>query len=112
MDNGGIVFFRTDSLEPLVAFYTERLGASVWREQPDCTILEYEEFHFGFCERPPAETEGVLTFVVPDREGVDAVHGRLADVAREDPHENERYGIYQFFAEDPDGRNVEVQCFE
>jgi len=112
MDEGGIVFFRSGALEAVVEFYTERLGATVWREQPDCTILEYEGFHFGFCARADPETAGILTFVVPDRAGVEAAHERLGDAVREAPHENETYDIYQFFADDPEGRTVEVQCFE
>jgi hypothetical protein len=112
MDHGGIVFFRTGAHDPVVEFYTERVGATVWREQPDCTILEYDGFHFGFCDRADPETDGVLTFVVPDRGSVDAAHERLVDVAREAPHLNETYGIYQFFADDPEGRAVEFQCFE
>jgi hypothetical protein len=83
----------------------------VWLEQPDCTILESDNQLFGFCDREDADTEGILTFVVEDRAAVDAAHADLADVACEDPHENERYDIYQFFADDPDGRTVEVQTF-
>ncbi|MFC7227009.1 VOC family protein [Salinirubellus salinus] len=112
MDEGGIVFFRTGALDAVVDFYTKRVGATVWREQPDCTILEYDGFHFGFCDRADPETDGILTFVVPDRGGVDAAHERLAAAARETPHLNETYGIYQFFADDPEGRVVEFQCFE
>jgi catechol 2,3-dioxygenase-like lactoylglutathione lyase family enzyme len=112
MENGGIVFFRTGRLATVVEFYRTRLGATVWREQPDCTILEYEGFHVGFCDRADPETAGILTFVVPDRDAVDAAHERLGDAATETPHLNETYGIYQFFSRDPEGRRVEVQCFE
>lgn len=112
MDEGGIVFFRTGAHDAVIEFYTARVGATVWREQPDCTILDYEGFRFGFCARENPETDGILTFVVPDREGVDAAHERLGDAVREPPHSNERYAIYQFFASDPEGRTVEFQCFE
>jgi len=107
----GIVFFGTAAHDEVVAFYRERLGADVWLEQPDCTVLRYDNVLFGFCQRDGADTDGILTFVVEDRAAVDAVHDDLADVAREQPHENERYDIYQFFAEDPEGRTVEVQAF-
>ncbi|PSP97623.1 hypothetical protein BRC89_10795 [Halobacteriales archaeon QS_4_70_19] len=70
MDHGGIVFFRSESLDRTVAFYRD-LGCSVWREQPDCTILDFEGFRY-----------------------------------------NDTYGIYQAFARDPEGRTVEMQCFE
>jgi hypothetical protein len=112
MDEGGIVFSRTEAHDDVVGFYTERLDATVWLEQPDCTILDYRGFRFGFCAREGAETGGTLTFVVPSREAVDAAFERLEDRAHDRPHYNETYAIYQFFAEDPEGRTVEVQSFE
>lgn len=106
-----IVFFGTERPEAVVAFYRDRLGADVRLEQPDCTILGFGGFRVGFCERDAAETEGVLT-VVEDRDAVEETYESLADVADGEPRSNERYEIYQFFATDPEGRTVEVQCFE
>jgi len=106
-----ITFFATTDLDRIVDFYVETVGASVWLEQPDCTILKYDNQLLGFCERESPDTEGIVTFVYPDREGVDAMYETLADRAREQPHENEQYDIYQFFAEDPDGRAIEFQTF-
>jgi hypothetical protein len=107
----GITFFGSCEHDTVVEFYRDRLGAEVWLEQPDCTILRYDNMLFGFCDREAGDTDGILTFVVGDRAAVDALHVELADVARERPHENERYEIYQFFADDPEGRTVEVQTF-
>jgi catechol 2,3-dioxygenase-like lactoylglutathione lyase family enzyme len=107
----GIVFYATERHDAVIDFYTDRLGADVWLEQPDCTVLKHDNLLVGFCARDRTDDCGILTFVYPDREAVDAVHADLSDVAREAPHENERYDIYQFFAEDPDGRTVEVQTF-
>lgn len=111
-DEGGIVFFRTEAHDEVIEFYTGRIGATVWRSQPDCTILDYRGFLFGFCAREGAETEGTLTFVVPSREAVDAAFERLEGRSRDRPHYNATYAIYQFFAADPEGRTVEVQAFE
>jgi hypothetical protein len=108
----GIVFQRTERLESVVEFYTERVGAEVWLEQPDCTILRAGGFRFGFCEREGAETEGILTFVVGSRAAVDDLYDRLESVADGEPRYNETYEIHQFFATDPEGRTVEVQTFE
>ena len=108
---GGIVFFRTDDRETVVDWYRDVVGAETWLEQPGCTILAYEGFRFGFCDDEKAETEGILTFVYDDDAGVDAMHERVGDAADEAPHENEKYGIYQFFATDPDGRTAEFQTF-
>ncbi|PSQ39223.1 glyoxalase [Halobacteriales archaeon SW_5_70_135] len=107
----GIVFFHTERHDEVVAFYRERLGAAVWLEQPGCTVLEHDEFRFGFCDRDRTDDCGVVTFYYDDRAAVDRLYDRLADVARGPPEENETYDIYQFFADDPDGRTVEVQTF-
>ncbi|PSQ18035.1 glyoxalase [Halobacteriales archaeon QS_8_69_26] len=107
----GIVFFRTEDPGPVVSFYTESVGAEVWLEQPGCTILEHGGFKFGFCERDVTETCGILTFYYEDRAAVDGMYEELSDHARGPPEENEQYDIYQFFAEDPDGRTAEFQTF-
>lgn len=112
IDEGGIVFFRTGARDEVIDFYTERLGATVVVEQPDCTILGRAGFHLGFCAREGPETEGTITFVVPSREAVDDAYGRLEDRARGPPEYSDTYEIYQFFASDPEGRTVEVQTFE
>ena len=107
----GIVFFHTEAHDEVVDFYRERLDAAVWLEQPGCTILAHDEFRLGFCDRDRTDDCGVVTFYYDDRATVDRTYERLADVARGPPEENERYDIYQFFADDPDGRTVEVQTF-
>ena len=107
----GIVFFRTERHDDVIDFYRE-LGAEIWLEQPDCTILQAGAFRFGFCDRDAADTEGIVTFVFEDRSGVDEMYERLADAAEDEPRFNETYDIYQFFASDPEGRTVEFQCFE
>lgn len=108
---GGIVFFRTENRESVVEWYTETVGADVWLEQPGCTILSFEGFRFGFCDGEETEDNGILTFVYDEEAAVDAMHEQLGDAADEEPHVNERYDIYQFFASDPDGRTAEFQTF-
>jgi hypothetical protein len=107
----GIVFFRTEREDRVVEFYRERLGADVWLDQDGCTILRRGDFKFGFCGHENAEDCGILTFYVDDRATVDAVHETLVDCARGPPETSQQYDIYRFFAEDPDGRTVEVQTF-
>jgi hypothetical protein len=107
----GIVFFRTRQHDEIVAFYRD-LGATVWREQPDCTILQAGDFRFGFCARETADTEGIITFVFDDRDGVDDAYEGLGDRADDPPRFNDTYDIYQCFASDPEGRTVEFQTFE
>ncbi|USZ72959.1 VOC family protein [Natronosalvus halobius] len=107
----GIVFFGTESLEPIVDFYVEDIGAERWLKQPDCTILTYDNLLLGFCARESAETDGTITFVFDTANEVDAMYDRLAGRALGEPVENDRYRIYQFFAEDPEGRTLEFQTF-
>ncbi|TKX74362.1 VOC family protein [Halorubrum sp. GN11_10-6_MGM] len=107
----GIVFHATERRDDVVDFYRDRLGATVRLEQPDCTILAFDGFLFGFCEREAAADCGILTFVYPDRAGVDAAADALGDAVVTEPRENETYDIYQCFAEDPEGRTVECQVF-
>ncbi|WP_049970138.1 glyoxalase/bleomycin resistance/dioxygenase family protein [Haladaptatus cibarius] len=108
----GIIFFASENRAETVEFYTDRLGADVWLEQTDCTILKYDNMLFGFCARDSADTDGILTFITDDRAGVDSRYEELADCAREEPNANPEYDIYHFFADDPEGRAVEVQTFD
>jgi hypothetical protein len=109
--DSGIVFFATQQHDAVVEFYREVVGAETWLEQPDCTILRYGEFKFGFCDRDRTDDCGIVTFLFDDRAGVDAMHERVGDAARGPPEDNERYRVYQFFADDPDGRTAEFQTF-
>ncbi|MFB6235920.1 MAG: VOC family protein [Halopenitus sp.] len=108
----GIVFFRTANRTQVVDFYTDRLGFDRWLEQEGgCTILRYDNCLVGFCDAAETETGGIVTVVVDDEATVDDLHSALDDVARDPPERNDDFGIYQFFAADPDGRTVEVQTF-
>jgi len=108
----GIVFFRTDQRARVVAFYADRLGAEEWLEQDaGCTILRVDNLLLGFCDAEVPGTDGIVTVVVEDRAAVDDCYEDLRDVARGPPAVNDDFDIYQFFADDPDGRTVEVQTF-
>ena len=106
-----IVFFKTEQLERIVEFYQGTFGASIWLEQPDCTILQIDNQLLGFCERDSTNTEGIITIVEPSREGVDSIYETLRDRAVSAPDENETYDIYHAYFTDPDGRHLEVQTF-
>jgi hypothetical protein len=107
----GVVFFKTVELEELTTFYTQRVGAELWMDQDDCRIFRHGQFLFGFCQREESETCGILTFVYPDREGVDRMYEQFTDEALDAPRDNPRYPIYNFFAHDPEGRMIEFQMF-
>jgi hypothetical protein len=107
----GVVFFNSLMLDELTSFYTERVGAELWMDQTDCRIFRHGKFLFGFCQREAADTCGILTFVYPDRDGVDRMYELFRDEALDPPRDNPRYPIYNFFARDPEGRMIEFQMF-
>lgn len=107
----GIVFLRTTQLERMRAFYTERIGMSVWLEQPDIAILRHGNLLIGFHGQASADLDGLITFFYETREEVDAMYERVRDIASTEPRENSKYRIYNFFAVDPEGRKLEFQHF-
>jgi hypothetical protein len=108
---GGIVFFRTAMLDEIVDFYVNDIGMHIWLEQEDCTILSQANLLLGFCHRDIAELEGMITFFYPTEDDVDMLYKMLEHIATTEPTINEQYQIYQFFAEDPEGRSLEFQAF-
>lgn len=109
----GIVFFRTEDLPILKEFYQSRIGANLWKDQGSCLIFDHDDFKFAFCktdEEP--DTCGVITFLYDTEDEVDKVHGQLKDIAVSEPVSRKpEFNIYQFYAEDPEGRTLEFQCF-
>lgn len=110
----GLVFIRTAMRPELVLFYTQRVGMSIWLEQPAITILNHENFLVGFQDTGPGvmpDTESLLTFFYPRKEDVERMYAEFEALAVDRPKLNKRYRIYNFFARDPEGRRTEFQCF-
>jgi catechol 2,3-dioxygenase-like lactoylglutathione lyase family enzyme len=107
----GIIFFKTKNLEAVTDFYTARMGMTVWLDQGGCVILRSGNLLLGFCLAEASETEGVITYFYKTRQEVDGRYRAFTDIARGQPRENQKYRIYQFFAEDPEGRTLEFQSF-
>ena len=108
---GGIVFLRTAQFEAVKSFYVARVGMTVWLEQPDISILRHGNLLVGFHSQPTADIDALLTFFCDSREEVDAMYAKLSDIATTEPMENTKYGIYNFFGVDPEGRKIEFQRF-
>ena len=108
---GGIVFLRTAQFDAVRSFYVERIGMKVWLEQPDISILRHGNLLVGLHRQPTADLDALLTFFYDSREEVDAMYGKLKDIATTEPKENTKYRIYNFFGVDPEGRKVEFQHF-
>ena len=109
--NGGIAFLKTAQFEAMMSFYLERIGMTLWLEQPEISILRQGNLLVGFQQGSPADVDALLTFFYDRREDVDAMYARLRDIATGEPRENTRYRIYNFFGVDPEGRKVEFQHF-
>ncbi|MDD4903590.1 MAG: VOC family protein [Candidatus Bipolaricaulis sp.] len=107
----GIVFLRTTKFDEVRAFYTDRVGMTVWLEQPDIAILRHGNLLVGFHRQPTADLDGLLTFFYETGAEVDRMYARLRDVATSEPKENPKYKIYHFFGRDPEGRRIEFQQF-
>ena len=107
----GIVFLGTRHLNKIVGFYEMEIGAGVWLRQADCVILEHGNMLFGLCQREHCDIGGILTFFYPTQGDVDARYRQFRDQAVAATKINEKYGIYTFFAMDPEGRSIEFQHF-
>ncbi|MBS3816001.1 MAG: nitroreductase family protein [Candidatus Thermoplasmatota archaeon] len=107
----GINFFTTRDLEKIEDFYLNELEMELWLDQGECSIFKHGNMLLGFCQGENEHTQGVITFFYRRKEHVDEMYEKLSDVAEEEPVENENFQIYQFFAEDPEGRTLEFQTF-
>jgi hypothetical protein len=107
----GIVFFKTKNITELSSFYTEKIGMTIWLRQEDCIIMKHGNMLLGFCTRDDIEVTGMITFFYDSQMEVDEMYERLIDIATTRPKINEKYNIYQFFAQDPEGRALEFQYF-
>jgi catechol-2,3-dioxygenase len=111
---GGLIFLKTKDRPSLVKFYMETIQMKIWLEQPDITIMSHGNFLLGLHHKPDQEPEifGMYTFVYPSKEEVDEMYDRFQhSTADGPPRVNGRYHIYQFFAKDPEGRQLEFQAF-
>ncbi len=112
---GFIAFYPCHDLTATTDFYVRELGLEVARDQSTCVIFRVaREAFLGFCQAEgtlPQHQSLILTLLIDE---VDEVYKRLRGLGVETegaPKLNERFGIYHFFARDPDGYRVEVQRF-
>ncbi|NCC34807.1 MAG: VOC family protein [Chloroflexia bacterium] len=116
MFDSHILFFPVADLAHSYQFYHQILGLKLVLDQGGIQIYQVAPGAFvGLCqhEQGPlaADDRLIVTLVTPE---VDHWYERLATggvAVDAPPRENPRYQIYHFFARDPDGYRVEVQCF-
>lgn len=106
----GIIFLKTTKLEEIVSFYKD-LGATNWVSQPDIEIIRHDNLLIGFHNYDTPDVDVLITFFYDTKQEVDQIYTRLEYLATTEPKENTKYKIYNFFAKDPEGRNIEFQTF-
>ena len=112
---GFIAFYPCHDLAATTDFYTRDLQLELVRDQKTCVIFKVaSEAYLGFCQHEGKipNHQGVVITVLTEE--VDEVYRRLLRLNVETegkPKQNGRFGIYHFFASDPDGYRLEVQRF-
>lgn len=113
--DGLIAFYPASDLSATEDFYCRDLGLTLARDQGTCRIFKVKRgAYLGFCLHlgdPGHVGNTILTLLCDD---VDAAYRRLRRLGVEtegSPRFNEQFGIYHFFAADPDGYRVELQRF-
>lgn len=116
---GGLTFLKTRNREELVEWYRSKIEMTVWLEQPNITIMAFGNLLIGWHQLVETDDSsepdltGMYTFVYPTKTEVDRMYYDVFQSTTADapPRVNLRYQIYQFFAKDPEGRNLEFQAF-
>jgi hypothetical protein len=108
----GIIFFKTNDLQGMKSFYLDEVGCTLWLDQGDCLIFRHGNLLLGFVQRPGVDREGMITFFYEKKREVDRFFEKFKERAKGPPRMNEKYRIYHFFAEDPEGRALEFQFFD
>ena len=107
----GIIFLKCLDLEKVKDFYMGIVGMKVWLEQPGISILRHGNMLLGFQQGDSVDSGCLITFFYETREEVDAMYEKLRPSAVSPPKVNDKYCIYNFFAHDPEDRDIEFQAF-
>ncbi|MFX0022603.1 MAG: VOC family protein [Candidatus Hermodarchaeota archaeon] len=110
-----ITFLGTTDLTATSKFYKNILGLKLYKDQGACLIFSINsKSKIGFCEHMQVihtKKSPILTLVTDD---VDEIYNKLIKlgvIIPENPTVNEKFKIYHFFFEDPNGYTVEIQKF-
>ncbi len=111
-----ITFLPTNDLQATKEFYLERLGLPLVADQGVCLIFKVTDAaYFGFCSHLQTITkpDSVILTIVADDPDAWHRHCQHAGIETDSPPKlNKNYGIYHFFARDPNGYRVEFQRFD
>lgn len=116
--SGSIIFFGCQDLRRIREFYGEFLEFSLYKDQGSCLIYELPGGNYlGYCqhlEKQIAEKSPIITLLCDTKSEVDEFYHFFKQADRsldQPPRVNEKYNIYHFFARDPEGYPLEIQCF-
>ena len=113
--NSQITFCYTDNLERTTQWYEKVLGLELAIDQGKCRIYRVAGQGFlGICERAAVginHDDMILTFVTDDVDGWYNRLRRFRAIVIGEPETNQEYGIYHFFARDPNGYRIQIQRF-
>lgn len=84
---------------------------NVWLEQPHCYIYKKGNLLIGFIEAEVAETEGIITIFNQDKVVIEKAYEKYSALVTQDLKVNEKFNIYHFYINDPEGRKIEFQTF-
>lgn len=113
---GMIAWVYTDDLTGSARFYEKVLGLALERDAGTARIYRSSQGGMigvctAFADRVVEPRGGMITLLTEDVDGwyqkVTAAGGRV----KGPPERMERFGIYSFFVEDPNGYVIEVQTF-
>lgn len=109
-----VVFLSVRDLKESSKFYGETLGLRLARDQDICRIYHLTgNSYIGLCQdKDSKKQEGMTLTMVSD--DVNGWYERLqvrGVKTRNQPRLNEKYQIYHFYLEDPDGYIIEIQKF-
>lgn len=108
-----IGFYPCRDLARTTRFY-QALGLGIARDQGSCVIFRVVAGGFlGFCQHDdtPQHPSLILTLVLDDVDGAYKTLVELGVETEAPPKLSERFGIYHFFARDPDDYRLELQRF-
>ena len=109
-----VVFLGVSDLERSHGFYVGALGLELILDQSSCRIYGSAEHAFvGICTGLPSDASAscIVTLVTDD---VAAAFHHAVDtgaVVESAPTYNPKYNITHCFLRDPDGHQIEIQCF-
>ncbi len=112
--DGLICFLGTADLQRTHEFYSETLGLKLHKDQGACRIYEIRPgAYVGFCVHHPVKSGPgtLITLLAADVDEVFSSFTRAGVDIETQPALNHEFGIYHFYAHDPNGYRLEVQRF-